>query len=350
MPIKTSSARQVDALVADLRGDDAVRRDAAVARLTVIGARAVERLSAVAGSATEAAAARIAAFRALEGIDDPRALTTAMGTLTSPQPEAAVVVAAVAVARAFLHGAHGVTALDALTALALDRRAADDPREAAVQAIAALDARTAAPILEALLVDSSARLRALAQGTTPPPAAADVQADTDSWLDHLDERELPADAAIVRHEIARRRDIPLPSLHRALEKIREREQQVPAAQRRGWLAARAAAHLVLAQRGSRVALYDLREILAHADGPQPWSDLLSAVAAIGDAECLELLAAIYARSAAAAGAGEPAGAMTRQTIDAFRAIVEREHVTARSAVAKKIAKRWPDAWKALNAR
>ena len=118
MPIKTSSARQVDALVADLRGDDAVRRDAAVARLTVIGARAVERLAAVARAATETAPARLAAFRALEGIDDPRALTTAIGALATARQDPSIGVAAVAVARAFLNGGHGVAALDALTAAA----------------------------------------------------------------------------------------------------------------------------------------------------------------------------------------------------------------------------------------
>jgi hypothetical protein len=42
-----SSAREIDALVADLSADRSVIRDAAVARLIVLGARAVDKLTAV---------------------------------------------------------------------------------------------------------------------------------------------------------------------------------------------------------------------------------------------------------------------------------------------------------------
>jgi hypothetical protein len=42
--IKASSAKHIQALIADLADPDGVTREAAVARLTVIGARAVEQL------------------------------------------------------------------------------------------------------------------------------------------------------------------------------------------------------------------------------------------------------------------------------------------------------------------
>lgn len=351
MPITSSSARQVDTLIADLRTDDSVRRDAAVARLMVIGPRAVDRLIGVASDDTEPSAARVSALRALEGIGEPRALAPAMAIVRRDPVDVAV--AAVAVIRGFLTSEDGLTALDVLTTVTLDRQAADDVREAAVRAIEELDSATVAPILEALLVDSSARLRTLAQGGVPANTEAPVAPPIDTWLDAPDEQPLPADAEAVRHELARRgREVPLPRLHRAIERIRDRESQVPPAERRAWLAARAAAHLALAQRGSRVALYDLRELLERADGPLPWSDLLAAAAAIGDAGCLESLADIHVRLAGTSpgGTAAPADVLSRHVTDAFRAIVAREKVTARSAVAKKITRKWPDAWKTLAGR
>src|SRR5207244_6798193 len=76
MAIKASSSKQIDALVADLASANAIKREAAIARLTVLGARAVERVAALA-AAPSAPAARAAAFRALEGIADPRGLEPA---------------------------------------------------------------------------------------------------------------------------------------------------------------------------------------------------------------------------------------------------------------------------------
>ena len=46
--IKASSHTQIDALIRDLASAREVTRDAAVARLTVIGARAIDRLTRVA--------------------------------------------------------------------------------------------------------------------------------------------------------------------------------------------------------------------------------------------------------------------------------------------------------------
>jgi hypothetical protein len=50
MVIRSSSARQVDALIDHLRDGSPVQRETAIARLRVIGARALDRLVALAHS------------------------------------------------------------------------------------------------------------------------------------------------------------------------------------------------------------------------------------------------------------------------------------------------------------
>jgi hypothetical protein len=67
--IKASSSKQIDALIADLGADNAVTRETAVARLTLLGARAVERLIAAAGAGAHADS-QAGAWRALEAIGD----------------------------------------------------------------------------------------------------------------------------------------------------------------------------------------------------------------------------------------------------------------------------------------
>ncbi len=71
MVIKRSSAREVSMLLEDLESGQDGARDAAVARLAVIGTRAVEGLLSVA-RAGASPATRSAAFAALEAIADPR--------------------------------------------------------------------------------------------------------------------------------------------------------------------------------------------------------------------------------------------------------------------------------------
>lgn len=329
-------------------------RDAAIARLTVIGTRAVDRLLTLVGDAAAPSLARTAAFRALEGIADPRTLTPALDVLRAPLgrrrdrapvgPDDEVAVAAVGVARGFLQGSAHVEALDALTATALDRRRGEAVRVAALRALEALDTATLRPIREALLTDGSPRLRAFAQGGAVDPTESSPPGG--SWLDGSPHLAMPDDPDAVRHEIERRgATTSLSLLHRALEGVRERELQAAAGTRRGWRAARAAVHVALAHQGSKVGLYDLREILDGAHGPVA-APLLTAVGLIGDASCLERLAELYARNASTVpGSRESAGETWRQQVVwVFRSIVTREHITARHAVAKKIKARWPKQW------
>ncbi len=345
MVIKASSARNVDALLRDLLSDRAVTREGAVARLTVIGVRAVDRLTALAAAAETASPARAAAFRALEAIGDPRALDVALRALADP--DAGVATAAIGVARAFLMGPGGLPALDALTAVAVDRARPDAIREAALRALGDLDAGTLSPLMEALLTDPSARLRAAAQGASGQ-AVAEPAAAADRWLERADDIALPDDPEAVRRELGRRGGVMnLPLLHRLIERLREREQATSGQRRREWMAARAAAHAALAARGSRLAVYDLRESLDAATEPLP-VEFLAALTMIGDASCLEPIAGAFARAREQKGAS-PAGSdwWHRHLADAFQAIVSREAITRRNVVAKKIEKRWPDASRAL---
>lgn len=154
---------------------------------------------------------------------------------------------------------------------------------------------------------------------------------------------MPDDVDTIRREIARRgSDVPLGALLRLIERVREREQALPPTEARRWLGARASAHVALATRGSRVALYDLREALEGARAPLP-VEFLAALTLIGDGSCLESIAAAYTN----AGGDHADDWWPRHLADAFQAIVSREGVTRRHAVAKKIEKRWPDALRAL---
>ena len=94
---------------------------------------------------------------------------------------------------------------------------------------------------------------------------------------------------------------------------------------------RGALHQALALRGSRIALYDLRETLDRSDGPLP-SPFLGALQTIGDDSCLEPLAGAFSR------AGSDAR-WQHQLAQAFREIVKRERITKRhSALRRALAK------------
>ena len=343
MPIKASSARSIDALLADLRSGDEVAREAAVARLMVIGSRAVDRLGALAGDVSVDPAVRAVALRALEGIGDARAFEIALSAAHDSQADVAV--AAVGVVRTFLAGSHDLRAVDALTA-PCDRARADAVREHALRALGDLDTATLNPVLDALLTDPSARLRAAARGAASPPSP-DGSTAGDTWLT-LEAADIPDDPTRVRRTLSRdASQIGLPRLHQLIERIREREQKATGAKRHEWMRARAAAHVALATRGSRLAVYDLREALDAAKEPLP-VEFLAALTMVGDVSCLEPLAGAYTRTSSAPDATAARGDWWhRHLADTFQAIVAREAMTRRHAVAKKIDKRWPDVFREL---
>lgn len=333
MSIKASSARRIDALIEDLHAPSAAARDAAIVRLTVIGARAVERLLTLAAS-TAAGAARTAAFKTLEAIGDSRALDPALRALDDP--DAGVAVAAAGVARLFVRGPRGAAAVDRLTATALDGRRPDTVRLAALRSLGDLDSATIAPLMTALAGDASAAIRE--DAGAEEARRRDGATSPAEMLARAAEHGPADDAVALRHAVALAgRRAALPLLLRVLERVREREAVEPAARRAEWTAVRAAAHLALAQRGSRLALYDLRESLDSA--ARLPVEFAAALSLVGDAGCLEAIAGAYAR---ASGTERARDDWWRQHLaDAFATIVGRERITRRQAVMKKIAKRWP---------
>ena len=87
---------------------------------------------------------------------------------------------------------------------------------------------------------------------------------------------------------------------------------------------RGALHQALALRGSRVAVYDLRETIEEAREPLPVS-FLAALHVVGDESCVESLAAAYARTPS------EEARWRHQLGAAFRAIASREKITRRHA-------------------
>jgi HEAT repeat protein len=336
VPIKVSSGRQIDALIAELSSENPTRRDAAVARLTVLGPRSVDKLIAVVESAAPGVA-RVAALQALEAIANPRAIDVALSLLNDDDP--AVASAAISTAQAFLRSDRGADVVDRITQLALDPLRPPDLRLAAIHALSTLAPATLLPVWAILAQDSNRQVRAEAQAAASPKR----EAPADSLRDVVAAAEgtLPDDPVALGRAIAKAAAaVPLPLLQRLVDRIREQEAVEPSGRRAEWAKTRAAAHLALAGRGSRLALYDLRESLERATAPLP-VEFLAALSQIGDASCLEAIAAAYVHS------HEPNRGSTdwwpQHLASAFHTIVTREGLTRRHGVIRKITKRWGDA-------
>ncbi len=134
MVIKASSSAEIRALVTALGGADDVHREAAIARLAVIGSRSVDRLIEAYGG-TPDRRTRLAILRALEAIADRRAAPLAR---LAVQESGDLGVAALGVLRALLTSRQGSTAsesLDTLVAVALDAQHERRVRLAALEAL-----------------------------------------------------------------------------------------------------------------------------------------------------------------------------------------------------------------------
>jgi HEAT repeat protein len=318
--IRASSSKQIDALIAGLGAAGAVARETAVARLTLLGARAVERLIAAAQSG-EPAEARAAAWRTLEAIGDGRALEPALALLGAPDRDPAASAAAVGVARSHRRTAHGAAALDRLATVLLDRGRHETVRLAALRALRDLEAATIAPILASLAADPSETIRLEAALTKPVAAGLE---DPAALIRRAADSGLPDEPAALRYALSRAgAGIPLPLLLKGAEPRPARDE---------WRLTRAAAHVALASRGSRLALYDLRESLESAKAPLP-VEFLTALSMVGDASCVEAIASAHAKAKDAWWREHLAGA--------FRDIVARERLTKRHAALRRAEKRWP---------
>ena len=334
--IRPSSSKPIGALITDLSAGSAVTRETAVARLTLMGARAVERLIAAAESGCDAAA-RVAAWRTLEAIGDPRALEPALAALAAPDGDPAIGAAAAGVARVHLRGARGASAVDRLATVLLDQTRHETVRLAALRALRELEPATIAPILAALAGDPNTAIRTEA-GLSDRGAPRSAE-DPATIVARAADGGLPDDPASLRHALnLSGATAPLTALQQVVDRVREREGSEPAAARDAWRLTRAAAHVALAHHGSRLALYDLRESLDSATAPLP-VEFLTALSLIGDASCLEAIASAHAKAKDAW--------WRHHLADAFDAIVKREKLTRRHAVLRRVEKRWPGETDAL---
>jgi HEAT repeat protein len=333
--IKPSSTREIQTLIADLSGGSDVKRDAAVARLTIIGARAVERLAALALSEAPSAT-RVAALRALDGIGDDRMFDVVMRAIAVQDLD--VVVAAIGAARRLLQLPRGMAVIDRLTAVSLDRTRSDKVRAAAIRALSELKPATLAPLMQSLAGDPSSAVRGAAQATSARQPIG-IANNPIAALTRVAQDTLPDDAVVLRRLIARgERGTPLPVLARLIERIREREGEERGVRREEWAAARASAHLALARRGSRMALYDLKESLEKQAAPLP-VDALAALSLIGDASCLAAMASSYARS--------KDRWWKDHLREVFGTVVKRERLTKRHAAVRALERKSPGLVSAL---
>jgi hypothetical protein len=295
------TSTDLDRLIADLESTDSIRRDAAVARLRILGRRALPRLIDIL-AAHQSAHVRALALNALEGVDDVRVIDATVGALGDGNVE--VVIAALGVLRGWVAEETGTRLLDAITTIAVDRSRDARVRVAALAALSELPEHLVRPIRE----------------QAPPPESAGP---------------LLEDPVAVREWIqAYGAGATLSTLHELVTRTRERGHVESSSRLRSeWLQARGRAHQALARRQSLVALYDLRETFESAAGPLP-QPFVSTAAAIGDASCLEPLARAWA------AAGKDLN-WKHELSTAAASIMRREKLTGRSAVVKKLRANYP---------
>ena len=301
MAIRASSARDVDALIGHLHSAQASDRDAAVARLRVIGPRALARVLAVIDDLNSPRDVRIAALKVVEASDDARVKRHVLTLIRDGEPDVAA--AALNATRTWLTDDPDTDVLDAVTSVLADAACPMTVRQAALDALSDVPDHITQP-----LVDAVGPLLA----ATPPQRDAAAAAD---WLaGHQDA------APGVLHDL----------IMAARDQEREASDQV---NRLAWLRVRAAAHEALARRNSRVALHDIRESLEQAPGPLPL-EFLTALGKVGDVSCLEALA----RAWDAAGAEESWRGQLQQTA---LAVMRTNKATGRHAAVKRVRTKWP---------
>lgn len=337
MPIRPSSSAEIRRLIDALGADEEVARESAVARLAVIGPRAVEHL--LQEFPTAAPRLRAGMLRAFEASGDARALPLARGALADTVPEN--VTAAIGVLRALLDSPQPAVArdaLDAVVATALDTARPAGPRLAALEALRVLPADVREAVRKNLAEDSDPSVKSKAaaagDGAASPAGAPD---DETVWREAI-AGTLPAAAARLKQALsAKRGSARLTELQHLVDHVRAREQRETGAERREeWRAVRGALHQALAARHSRLALYDLRDsLLEPVRLPVAF---LAALEEIGDVTCLETLAAAYDASSRSGDAW-----WREHVATAFRSIMLREGLTRRHAAVKRTMARWPEA-------
>ena len=280
--------------------------------------------------------AHAAALRALEAIGDPRALTPALDILADAAAEPAVGAAAAGVARVFLRGRTGRRAVDRLTAVALDRGRPDAAarwrrsgrcgswtrRRSTRPGVARRGSERSDPRRSRDEADGQAQRRPIRLATVTRRGGAGTAGRTGRCV------------ALRRALGGGRRRSRCRCCSASSSAFASGRRAEPAARRANgrWRARPPTSRW--RSRGSRLALYDLRETLEAATAPLP-VEFLAALTMVGDASCLEPIAGAYANDA------KQRDWWRDHLADAFRAIVAREKLTRRHAAIKKIEKRWP---------
>lgn len=338
MPVsaRSSSAPLIDAL---LEGDE-IARETAAARLAIRGNAAVRSLVTALADASPDGQVRILGL--LERIGAPSALIPASRLLRHDDPDVAIAaVNAVAVHVISPRDRIATQAVDKLTALALDATRDDRVRAASLDALAPLEETVTAPLRARLADDASpvVREKALEEPAMPRPAPA-APPDLARLVEDAAGGTLPNAPDTLRRHLAREAGrTPLTTLHRLIVTLREREAtEQDDEHRAGWLLCRATAHQALASRGSRLAIYDLRETIAQLGQRVPVG-FLAALTEVGDASCIDTLASAWTATD---------DSWFRQRLEAaFLAVVARERITKRHAAAKRMASHWPEAFQAM---
>lgn len=341
MAIRRSSSTEVEELIASLLSGTAsdADREGALARLAVIGPRAVSHILRALlprGTSEE----RVRLLHALERVPSPRAVKPVLEALGTTDGGTAgpveVRVAAARAARPLLDLPAGTASLlDRLTTIALDPAEPAPVRHASLDALEGLSARTLRPIRKRLAADPDPAMRARARGAEGPPPIEPGDRAT------LSQPEVPGDPDAVLSLLGRTgAGAPLSSLHALIGTVRDRES-AGGRRKAEWAAVRGAIHVTLARRGSRVALYDLRETFERVEGHPLPPDFAAAVAMLGDASCLEPLAHAWMHAPRLAGAQR--ASWEKQLREAFHQVWHREKPASRRRVLDRLQHRWADA-------
>lgn len=327
--------------MATLLTDDAVAAEAAAARLVILGRPSVRNLMLALPDADTAQAVRI--LHVLERIADPLALPIIADALADARDAVAeAAVNALAVLLTAARSAVAAEALDHMTSAALAPARPPQVRLAALQALVDLDLDVVAPVRAQLLSDPDPVVRAAAERSadgeptvpTEPQTADETPAGVVCGAAN---GVLPSEPEALRRALAEAgRDVPLGDLHRVIQRVRAVERQSVEAP--AWRTARAAAHQALADRGSRLAVYDLRETLQELGSATPVG-MLSALRAVGDAASLDAVADAWASSDDAW--------VRDQLATTFATIVRREGLTRRHGAIRRLAQRAPQTVDAL---
>lgn len=333
MAIKPSAASEVRMLTAALASPDPVSRESAIARLAILGPRALDRLTAAYAGANRET--RTAILRVLEAIGDPRGAAIARQALSEGGE---VAVAAASALRRLLDSpitSAATGAFDALVETAMAASAERRVRLAAFDALQDMPDAVRERVASALREDADPGVQEGVSAPTREAAAAEAV-----WRDAID-GHLGGDPSALREALkTHAATAALGVLQKMIDAVRARERAAGAGpQQEAWRALRGALHQALALRGSTVAVYDLRETLEAAARPLPPS-FLAALHAVGDESCLEPIAAAWS------AAGDER--WRQQLAGAFAAIVKRDRISARSSVLKRVGTRWPGAAAALS--